>query len=68
MTEESPWYMTRDERTQIQEILADRVLNGMDYKSLVTYVHEQLMEYYTGFSDVELTHYIRDHYPELLEE
>ena len=63
--------LTSDQRNEVAEQFAELVVDGMDTKTLVQYVYDDLIEYYEDCSDVELKeqidNYDEDLYDELVE-
>ena len=63
--------LTSDQRNEVAEQFAELVVDGMDMKTLVQYVYDDLIEYYEDCSDVELKeqidNYDEDLYDELVE-
>ena len=60
--------LTSDQRNEVAEQFAELVVDGMDMKTLVQYVMDDLIEYYEDCSDVELKEQIDDYDEELWEE
>lgn len=68
MTESFEQYLdNREPREKLQDEFIHRIVEGMDYKDLVTYAHETLADYYSDMSDEELTEQVKQFYPDLLE-
>lgn len=57
----------RPEREKLQDEFIHRIVEGMDYKDLVTYAHEMLSDYYSDMTDEELTEQVKQFHPDLLE-
>ena len=60
--------LTNGQRDQLREQFAELVVDGMDMKTLVQYVYDDLIEYYEDCSDVELKEQIDDYDDELYDE
>ena len=58
----------RTTRDTIIEQFAEIVLDGMDMKTLIQYVYDDLMEYYGDCSDAELKEQIDDYDENLYDE
>ena len=56
------------QQDSIAEQFAELVVDGMDMKTLVQYVYDDLIEYYEDCSDVELKEQIDDYDDELYDE
>ena len=53
--------LTVAQRDQLREQFAELVVDGMDTKTLVEYVYDDLIEYYGDCSDAELKEQIDDY-------
>ena len=60
--------LTSDQRNGLAEQFAELVVDGMDMKTLVQYVMDDLIEYYEDCSDVELKEQIDEYDEDLYEE
>jgi len=60
--------LTSDQRNGVAEQFAELVVDGMDMKTLVQYVYDDLIEYYEDCSDVELKEQIDDYNEDLYDE
>ena len=60
--------LTDAQRDQLREQFAELVVDGMDMKTLVQYVYDDLIEYYEDCSDVELKEQIDDYDEDLYDE
>ncbi len=60
--------LTDSQRDQLREQFAELVVDGMDMKTLVQYVYDDLIEYYEDCSDVELKEQIDDYDEDLYDE
>ena len=64
--------LTRDQFTDLKELLTERIVDNMSTKDLVAYVMDDLDRYYEKMSDVqfidEAQNYWDDHFPDILEE
>ena len=56
------------EREDLQDAFIHRIVEGMDYKDLVSYAHEMLADYYSDMSDEEFTTAVKEVYPDFFEE
>jgi len=54
-------------RETLQNLLANRVVEGMDIDTLVTYATERLTEAYDSMTDAQLQTEIEEYAPDLLE-
>ena len=63
--------MTKDniiDRDQLQEAYIERIIDGMDHKSLWQYVYDNLADHLDKYSVDELITEVEDYYPHLLED
>jgi len=60
--------MNYSQRDQLIEQFVDIVVDGMDMKSLIQYVSDDLTEFYADCSDNELKEYIDNHDEDLFDE
>jgi len=54
-------------RSELQDQLIERILDGMDLKCLLQMCYDVMDENYDNYSDEELITEIEEYYPELLE-
>ena len=60
--------ITSTQHNEIAEQFAELVVDGMDMKTLVQYVYDDLIEYYEKCDEHELREQIDDYDPELFDE
>ena len=60
--------LTITDLLDLQDAFIHRIVEGMDYKDLVTYAHEMLADYYSDMSDEEFTTAVKEVYPDFFEE
>ena len=60
--------LTSKQHNEIAEQFAELVVDGMDMKTLVQYVYDDLIEYYEKCDENELREQIDDYDPELFDE
>ena len=60
--------LTSDQRNEVAEQFAELVVDGMDMKTLVQYVYDNLIEYYDKCDDHELREMIDEYDEDLYEE
>ena len=53
-------------RDELQEAYIERIIDGMDHKSLWQYVYDNLNDHLDKYSVDELITEVEDYYPELL--
>ena len=56
------------DRDELQEAYIERIIDGMDHKSLWQYVYDNLNDHLDKYSVDELITEVEDYYPELLED
>ena len=56
------------DRDQLQEAYIERIIDGMDHKTLWQYVYDSLEQNFDDYTVDELITEVEDYYPELLEE
>jgi len=54
-------------RTELQESYIQQLIDGMDYKTMESFVYDTLQESFSGYSDEELIAEVTEYNPELLE-
>ena len=55
-------------RDELQEAYIERIIDGMDHKSLWQYVYDNMNDHLDKYSVDELITEVEDYYPELLED
>ena len=55
-------------RSELQQQLIDKMIEGMDFKTMWSVLYDYMDESYDKYSDEELTEEVKEYYPELLEE
>ena len=55
-------------RDELQEAYIERIIDGMDHKSLWQYVYDNLNDHLDKYSVDELITEVEDYYPDLLED
>ena len=60
--------LTSEQRQELITDFAEIIVDGMDMKTLVSYVYDDLVEYYEDCSDVELKELIDDYDEEMYDE
>ena len=60
--------ITSTQHNEIAEQFAELVVDGMDMKTLVQYVYDDLIDYYEKCDENELREQIDDYDPELFDE
>jgi hypothetical protein len=55
-------------RSELQDQLIERILDGMDLKCLLQMCYDVMDENYDNYSDEELITEVEEYYPELLQE
>ena len=55
------------DRDALQEAYIERIIDGMDHKSLWQYVYDSLEQNFDNYSLDELITEVEDYYPEMLE-
>jgi hypothetical protein len=60
--------MTCRQRLDLENGLADDIVDGADLRTLARWAHDALTSSYSTLSDAELLAMVRDHAPYLLEE
>ena len=67
MTDFEKWLEDREPREKLQDEFIFRIVEGMDYKDLVSYAQDALTDYYSEMSDEQLVDEVKKFYPDLLE-
>lgn len=68
MTDFEKWLEDREPREKLQDEFIFRIVEGMDYKDLVSYAQDTLTDYYSEMSDEEFTAAVKEIYPDYFEE
>ena len=55
-------------RSELQQQLIDKMIEGMDFKTMWSVLYDYMDESYDKYSDEELKTEVEEYYPELLEE
>ena len=55
-------------RSKLQQQLIDKMIEGMDFKTMWSVLYDYMDESYDKYSDEELKTEVEEYYPELLEE
>lgn len=55
-------------RDEVLNVFVERIVDGMDLGTLMTYAIDKIRESYDEVSDEDLTKEIADFYPDLLED
>jgi len=56
------------DRDELQDAYIERIIDGMDHKSLWQYVYDSLEQNFERYSVDELIAEVEDYYPDLLED
>ena len=56
------------DRDELQEAYIERIIDGMDHKSLWQYVYDNLNDHFDKYSVDEIITEVEDYYPDLLED
>ncbi len=54
-------------RQELQEELINNVIDGMDFKTMWSVLHDFIDESYNKFTDEELITEVKEYYPDLLD-
>ena len=57
--------MNRDE---LQQQLIDNMIEGMDFKTMMAILYDNMSESYDKYSDAELMEEVKEYYPHILED
>ena len=55
-------------RQELQEQLIEQTIDGMDFKTMWSVLHDFMDQSYDDYTDEELMEEVKEYYPELLEE
>ena len=59
---------TNMNRQELQEQLVEQTIDGMDFKTMWSVLHDFMDQSYDDYTDEELMEEVKEYYPELLEE
>ena len=60
--------MNNVDRATLQDQLIDKMIEGMDFKTMWSVLYDYMNESYDKYSENELRQEVEEYYPELLEE
>ena len=55
-------------RQELQQELINNTLDGMDFKTMMAILYDNMSESYDKYSDAELLEEVKEYYPHILEE